>query len=394
MRFATRPVPSLPSETRTAAVAQPAMDAREAVAKLGRVAAGIFPMDGLSCEVDSVPAAAWDKLASEFDDLNYDQIACYSAGQWGERVSHLLLRRQGESMAGARIAIVTLPGCKRGLAFLRFGPFWRHRGRAADLDVYRAAIAALVEEYCVRRGHCLTVIPRPNPEFYQQESQVLSDFGFSVRRRVPDPNRYLVDLSLDEEAQMRSLDQKWRYNLRQALANDFDIRLCESEADVRTFQSLHATMVTRKGFYNADMVHLLPDLAAQLPETSRPRIALAFHQGRAVVGATVALLGDTAYYVFGGSDSAALSLKGGYALQWWIIRWLSTQKVRWYDLGGEAQEPGLRQFKKGLVGKRGAVVSMTGEYDYWTQTSGRLLGDAIYGLRGLQRSIRHWRYGT
>jgi hypothetical protein len=347
----------------------------------------------ITCEIDTVPAEAWDKLAGEFDDLNYDQIACYSAGQWGERVSHLLLRRQGEPVAGARIAIVTLPGFRRGLGFLRFGPFWRRRGQPPDISMYRAVVGALVKEYSVRRGHCLTVIPRPNPEFYSQECKILSDHGFSVRRPFPDPNRYLVDLALDEKTQMQSLDQKWRYNLRQASANDFEIRLCESDADIRTFQALHAGIVARKGFYNSDMVHLLPKLAAQLPEASRPRIVLAFHQGRPVVGAAVAILGDTAYYVFGGSDSAALSLKGGYALQWWIIRWLSPQGVRWYDLGGEAHEQGLRQFKKGLVGKRGIVVTID-EYDHWTQPSARLLSDAMYGIRGLQRIIRSWRYGT
>ena len=346
------------------------------------------------CQVDSVPAADWDQTAGDFDDLNYDQIACYSAGQWGDRVSHLLLRHDGIPVAGARIAIITLPGFSRGLAFLRFGPFWRRCSQVADISIYRAAIGALVQEYCIRRGHFLTVIPRPNAEFYQRECDVLSSFGFAVRRPFPDPNRYLVDLSPDEETQRQSLEQKWRYNLRQASANDFEIRLCESEEDIRTFQSLHAGMVTRKGFYNADMVGLLPELAAQLPEASRPRIVLAFYQGRAVVGAAIAILGDTAYYVFGGSDSASLSLKGGYALQWWIIRWLSGQKIRWYDLGGEAGEQGLRQFKKGLVGKRGAVISMAGEYDFWTRRSARLMGDAIYGLRGIQRMVRRWRYGT
>lgn len=346
------------------------------------------------CQVDTVPGAEWDRIASEFDDLNYDQIACYSAGQWGSRVSHLLLRRDGVPVAGARVAIVTMPGFSRGLAFLRFGPFWRRRGMAPDISMYRAAIGALVQEYCMRRGHCLTVIPRPNPEFYERERDVLSDFGFSVRRTISDPHRYFVDLSLDEETQRQSLDQKWRYNLRQAQANDFEIRLCESEADIQTFQSLHAGMVDRKGFYNADMVHLLPELSTKLPEGSRPRIVLAFHRGRAVVGATIAILGDTAYYVFGGSDSASLSLKGGYALQWWIIRWLSAQKVRWYDLGGEAGEKGLRQFKKGLAGKRGAVVTMAGEYDFWTHPSGRVMGDAIYTVRGIRRILRRWRYGT
>jgi hypothetical protein len=364
-------------------------DPSETVTKLGRVAAGAsaFTFDR---EVDSVPAADWDRLANDFDDLNYDQMARYSMGQWGERGSHLLLRRQGEAVAGARAAVFTLPGLRRGVAFVRFGPFWRRHGMEPDIELYRAGVAALVEEYCVRRGHCLTIIPRPNPDFYEREVEVLAGFGFSIRRKFLDPHRYLVDLSLDEKSQLRSLEQKWRYNLRQALTNEFEIRVGENEADLRTFQSLHAGMVTRKGFYNLDQVHLLPELAAELPEASRPRIVLAFHQGRAVVGATIAVLGDTAYYVFGGSDSAALSLKAGYALHWWIVRWLSEQKVRWYDLGGEAGEQGLRQFKKGFVGKHGTVVNMHGEYDYWSTPSARLFGDAIYGLRAVQRRIRTW----
>ena len=34
--------------------------------------------------------------------------------------------------------------------------------------------------------------------------------------------------------------------------------------------------------------------------------------------------------------------------------------MRWYDLGGEVGDEGLRRFKKGLVGKRGAVVVTCG----------------------------------
>lgn len=68
-------------------------------------------------------------------------------------------------------------------------------------------------------------------------------------------------------------------------------------------------------------------------------------------------------------------------------------RTRWYDLGGEAGERGLRQFKKGFVGKRGAIVVMHGEYDRWTYLPGRVATDLIFGLRGAQRVIREWRYG-
>jgi hypothetical protein len=67
---------------------------------------------------------------------------------------------------------------------LRFGPFWRRQVEPVDFTIYRAAIGAVVHEYCIRRGHFLTVIPRPNQEFYAPEINALTEFGFHGRRRL------------------------------------------------------------------------------------------------------------------------------------------------------------------------------------------------------------------
>jgi hypothetical protein len=278
-----------------------------------------------------------------------------------------------------------------GVALVRFGPFWRRRDRPADFARYRTMLAALTEEYCVRRGYCLTVRPRPNPDYYHRECAVLDELGFVIRRKMPAPDRYLVDVSLDEQMQMKSFDQKWRYNLRHALANNFEIRMGESPEDIATFQALYRTMVARKHIDHAGvgMVDVTPGLVA-LPPPINLRIVLAFHEGRPIVGATVGIVGDNACYVLGASDDAALHLKAGYAVQWWIVRWLSKQNVRWYELGGTG-DPGVRQFKKGLIGKAGMVLTMNGEYDRWTHLSGRVATDLIYGVRDALDAIRYWR---
>ncbi len=341
-----------------------------------------------SREIDCVPATAWDETVAMFDDGHYEQTACWAGTLHGARDSHLLLRRDGVAVAGARVVIRTLPPFAGGLAFLRFGPFWRRRGCVPDLDVYRAVIAELVDEYCGRRGHCLTVIPRPGVAHHRRECDALDELGFVVRRPMPDPNRYVVDVAPDEGAMMRGFEQKWRYNLRQALSRRFDIGVCESADDVAAFQALHAAMVARKSFTDPAPIHLVARLAAELPAALRPRLVLARHDGVPIAGATVAVFGDTAYYVFGASADAALPLKGGYALQWWILRWLAGQGVRWYDLGGEAEQQGLRQFKKGMIGKRGALVVMDGEHDRWTAPAGRVVADLIYGLRGIRNTLR------
>ncbi len=343
----------------------------------------------VSVEVDSLAPEAWDRLIGEFDDIALDQTAVRADDEWGpERTSHFVLRRNGLPVAGARVAIRRIPGLRRGLAYTRFGPFWRRRG-TCDPGLYGAAVSALVQEYGVKRGHCVTVLPRPNPVHYARECAVLAEHGFAPRRPLPDANRYLVDLSLAEDAQRRSLDQKWRYNLRQALKNDLEVRLCEGERSLAAFTALHEAMVKRKRFSSDDPLHLLPELSVRLPARMRPHVILAFHGGRAVFGAVIAVLGDTAYYVFGASADEALRLKASYALQWWIVRWLRNSGARWYDLGTDVLDSGLRQFKKGFVGKRGTVVVMHGEHDRWVGLRGRVVADTIYGLRAARRTLRN-----
>lgn len=366
--------------------AAPSRDLRDAAAAAERFGIEALRRQGFTWDIDSVPPAEWDAALVGFDDLHYEQTASFSSGLWGARTSHLVLRRDGVPVAGARFALFKLPAIG-GLAFLRFGPFWRRHGEPADLDRYRAVLSVLVHEYCVRRRCGLTVIPRPHPQFAAQEEGVLAEFGFVVRRPLADPNRYLVALGLDEKAQMQSLEQKWRYNLRQALAHDFAFTIGASDADVAAFQALHGSMVERKKFHDTDLLDLIPALARDLPDALRPRVALASHQGRPVAGAIVGLLGDIAYYVYGASSRDGLPLKAGYALQWWIVRALAEENVRWYDLGGEVEEQGLRQFKKGLVGKRGAVVTMQA-HECWTHPAGRIAADLVYGLRAARQALR------
>jgi len=340
-------------------------------------------------EVDGVDDTAWDAIAATFADINPEQTAAYAGNHWKGRDSHLLLRRNGEPVAGARIALVGLPLVGRGLAFLRFGPFWRRQGEDADRETYRAMIAALIEEYCIGRGYCLTVLPRPHPLYHALECGMLRDLGFARRRRFEDAERYLVNTGLDDEAQLASLTKQWRYNLRQALAKQLTVRFSEDPAEIAAFQALYLDMKERKHFSSTTPVHLTGELMTRLPAALKPRLAVALHEGRLVAGATIGLFGDTAYYMFGATSAEALPLQAGYALQWWVWRWLRGQGIEWYDLGGAAHEPGLRHFKKGFVGKAGRTVVMEGEFDRWTAPLCRLSADAIFGLRYLKRRIRY-----
>jgi hypothetical protein len=340
-------------------------------------------------DVDTLAPRVWDELVAGFADASYDQTASWVDARWGaQRSSHLVLRRDGRPVAAACAVLFRWPGIRRGIAYVKWAPLCRPRDEPSAVDAYRRCVDALVAEYCTRRGLYLTVLPRVSPEDHEAHGRVLRERGFVVRRPMLDPNRYLVDVTLDPVARLASIAQKWRYNLRRALASGIECRLADFEPGLATFTTLHGRMRARKRYAAAEALHALPALAANLPERMRPRIVLAFRAGTPVAGAVVAVCGDTAYYVFGATDDAALDLKAGYALQWWIVEWLSTLPIRWYDLGGEALDAGLRQFKKGLVGKRGVIVAASGEYDRWTGVGARLAADSIYRLRDVGRALR------
>jgi len=119
----------------------------------------------LSVEVDALAPDEWDRLVAGFADASYEQTACWTDGRWGPRSSHLVLRRDGLPVAAARAVLVRLPGIRRGLAYVKFGPLWRRHGASLEPALYRVVLSAVVDEYCGRLGHSLTVLPRPTPSF-------------------------------------------------------------------------------------------------------------------------------------------------------------------------------------------------------------------------------------
>ncbi|MGL4560008.1 MAG: lipid II:glycine glycyltransferase FemX, partial [Afipia sp.] len=60
-------------------------------------------------QIDCVPDDGWHAAMGAFADVHYEQTAIYGSGQRGERSSHILLRREGTPVAGARIGLYLVP---------------------------------------------------------------------------------------------------------------------------------------------------------------------------------------------------------------------------------------------------------------------------------------------
>ncbi|RTL51732.1 MAG: GNAT family N-acetyltransferase [Bradyrhizobiaceae bacterium] len=339
--------------------------------------------------VDCVPDDIWHKTMNEFWDSHYEQTAIYESGQKRERSSHILLKRDGIPVGGARVGLYIIPGLKRGLALVRFGPFWRHVKGETDTGVYKTLIRTLIDEYCKRRKLYLIVRPRAHPDFYPVEAKTLGDLGVAGSSSSM-LDRYFVDLALDEEEQKNSLEQKWRHNLRKGMAHSLEIRIGDDAAAIKTFQAIYAQMVQRKNlnYPGVELPAFIPELVG-LPNRMKMLIALAYNEGQPIGGLAFSVVGDIAYYVFGASNDKAIELNAGYVLQWHVIRWLREHGgARWYELGGPG-DPGIRQFKKGLAGKRGALLALQ-EFHYCPDVMARFVVGGLFALRDARDSIQRW----
>jgi len=339
--------------------------------------------------VDRVPDDVWHTTMSGFLDAHYEQTAIYGAGQRGERSSHILLKHAAGTVGGARVGLYLIPGLRRGLALVRFGPFWRPGPDKADQEAYKQVVRGLIDEYCTRRKLYLIIRPRPHPEWYPVEATLLEEMGV-IGSQTSMLDRYFVNVALDEDNQLKSLDQRWRYNLRKAMANELEIRIGGDAALIGPFQEIYAEMVRRKNlnYPGVDLPSTIPELV-KLPDRMKMRIALAFHQGKPIAGLAFSVVGDLAYYVFGASSDKAIELNAGYVLQWHVMRWLREYaNVGWYELGGPG-DPGIRQFKKGLAGKRGTLLTLR-EFHHSPGAVARVAVTGLFALRDARNKIQRW----
>lgn len=332
----------------------------------------------------------WDAVIAEFDDALYDHTAFLGADLWGrDRLTNIALADRGVVVGAAQLFIFRPPLMRSGpgIAYAKFAPLWRPKDTSRDNAHLRLILEAMVDHYANDQGLCLTIVPQADPESCQTVCTELERLGFRRSRNVTSEKRYLVNCKLSQEEQRSSLGQKWRYNLKKALKEELTIKIVEGSEGVETFMRLHNAMRDRKNYADYTWVDRYPELFVKIPNGMRPTVVIAEHDGTPTAGAVIGRLGSTATYLFGGTDGRALRLRAGYALQWWVTNWLSQQGVRWYDLDSDSNNPGLQQFKGGLTGKSGQIVTLPGEYDYCSNPASKVTAAAIQHLRQFRGSL-------
>ena len=321
---------------------------------------------GYSSEVDRFDKNKWHEILKKFDDTNIYQTWSYDAIRCGRnKISHLVLKMNGDVVAAAQARIVKIPYINLGIAYIRWGPLWKLREENYNIEVFSQAIRALRNEYSCRRGLVLRIFPiLYNDDSYHFLSCLESE-GFSRIRNIGEKRTLLVELGCPLEKLRKGLKQKWRNCLNRAERNDIEIiEGCEDNL-FKTFIVIYRKMIERKAFIEPNDINEFRLIQKDLPKEFKMKIYLCRFKGNICVGAIFSALGDTGVYLFGATDKIGMKSNGSYLIQWKFIEWLKENHFSYYDLNGINPEtnPGSYRFKNGLCGKNGKDLCFLGQYE-------------------------------
>ena len=325
---------------------------------------------------------SWDALLANFDDASIYQSRSYGACHWSpEQVSSFTLERDGRTVAMAQLRLVRLPLLRKGIAYLRWGPLCRLRGKPFDPETLKSITAALKEEYVDRRGLLLRILP---PVFQADAhaaafKSTWAALGFRRTEQTRVFRTIRLDLSGSLESLRQNLDGKWRNMLNRAERNGLAISEGADLDSYDRFLAAYREMMARKQFETTVDVAEFRQMQMDLPMPLKMQIFLCLKEGKVLNALVVSALGDTAIYLMGATSDEGLKLKGAYLLQWRAIQWLKERGCRWYDLGGvdPIRNPGVYHFKQGLGGEEiehlGAFEASAGFASAWCVKGGERL---------------------
>lgn len=311
--------------------------------------------NSLDVQVDGQTAESWSAVLAQFSDATIYQTWAYGAVRWGaHRLSHLVLRSDGQVLAAAQLRIARLPLLPAGVAYLRWGPLCEIQGQPFEPAVAAEMVARLCCEYVKRRGLALQIIPHA---FSASNRATALQAAFTRSGFHPEPSlghyrTILVDLHPVSEVVRKRLDGKWRNQLNRAEKNGLVLDVSDGREAYLEFVRLYDAMWERKQFATSVDVGEFGRIQELLSASARMQTFLARKDGEAIGALVCSQMGDTAIYLLGATNERGRELKAAYFLQWQAMLWLKERGACRYDLGGIDPEtnPGGYHFKRGFGG--------------------------------------------
>jgi lipid II:glycine glycyltransferase (peptidoglycan interpeptide bridge formation enzyme) len=297
----------------------------------------------------------------------------------------ILFKINGVVMGASLMMIQRLPLGLGAVAVTKWGPAIRDD---SDRTAYGVMIDALTKEYADRRGMLLSVMPRVRPEVDNPDYATLVEKGFRRGDQRRNPDRYLVDLRLPDDAMRKGFEQKWRNRLNKAEKSNLTFERAGIDG-LPAFTELFNEMKGRKGIIDRTAFATVPDLLNHANPALRAELFLVHGNGKPLAGAIVFKAGDMPFYIYGATGADALPISAGHFINFNVMRWLrDNTKARWYNLGGTDGNAGLETFKLGLIGKTGLVRPFPPMATYAPNWRASVFGRGAWAARDHLQALR------
>ena len=247
------------------------------------------------------------------------------------------------------------------VAYLPRGPVWREGEPAAVWTGASEAFWSEIDAACRRRR---AVFLKVEPDSWESSGEHLLPPGCRKSlHSIQPPRTMVVSLQGDDEALLRRMKQKTRYNIRLASKKEVEVRL---SADLEGFYRLMQSTGERDlfGVHSLAYYQRAYDLFHPKGECE---LWLAYYQQEPLGGLMAFAHGRRAWYFYGASSDDHRERMPAYLLQWHAMQWARARGCTEYDLWGipDAEESdleaqfqsrsdglwGVYRFKRGFGGE-------------------------------------------
>ena len=343
-----------------------------------------------SCEIDAATEQTWPELLLAFEDANIYQTWQHGAVAVGHRnLSQVVLKRNGSVVAMALVRVKRMPVLGIGVAYVFWGPLWRQKGDAQNVEHFRQAVRALRNEFVCKRGMTLWILPLLIDDVPSTYNAILAEEGLLPTEEATRGRTILMDLSHPLSSIREGMASHWKRELKVAEKNKLQLVEGTSEELFDRFIEMYKEMVSRKKFVEPNDIYQFKKIQSRLPEALKMKVLLCESSAGLCAGAIYSLIGNSAVYLFGATSSAGMKSRGSYFLQWRIIEELKRRDVTIYNLNGinPTVNPGTYKFKNDLAGTCGRDLFYLGRFDAYPNGMSSFMIRLATSLRKARRTV-------
>lgn len=294
-------------------------------------------MDKLT--IGHVPDAAWDEYVGRHPAGHHEQSSSFARNResYRFRTARIGVFENGQLVGGAQLIYRWAPIAGR-LGTIPQGPLVD--GRRTDVAV--ALIRALQEQARVMRIRRLRVVSYAEDDFWRG---LLTNIGFKAGGyRWAARETALLHLDRSNEELLAAMKPKCRYWIR--LAQRKGVRVVHGdESDMAEFVRLHRSTAERQHFATFPLQYFTDTWHTFSPH-GKIKLFLAHSDGEPVAGILVTVMGNCAYYGWGGLSKDKPDVGANYLAHWEAIQWARSVGCAYYDFAGVGGDDGVSRFKK------------------------------------------------